>query len=146
MFSEITFHSAVCYPSCRSSYSCCYFVLPCCFFDFHGKYSRRQSKKTQYREYLDFVAEVGSVCGFHVEEDCLRIPSTKRVILYRAFVFLFLKLLAVWSIWVFCSLLLFVRYYCCKIRLQSAALLETICSEERLKILIVFLGILLLTS
>ncbi|XP_021251099.1 probable tRNA (uracil-O(2)-)-methyltransferase isoform X1 [Numida meleagris] len=65
----------------RSSYSCRYFVLPCCFFDFHGKYSRRQSKKTQYREYLDFVAEVGCVCGFHVEEDCLRIPSTKRVCL-----------------------------------------------------------------
>ncbi|XP_071664636.1 probable tRNA (uracil-O(2)-)-methyltransferase isoform X2 [Patagioenas fasciata] len=65
----------------RSSYSCCYFVLPCCFFDFHGKYSRRQSKKTQYREYLDFVAKVGFVCGFHVEEDCLRIPSTKRVCL-----------------------------------------------------------------
>ncbi|XP_074396557.1 putative tRNA (uracil-O(2)-)-methyltransferase [Zonotrichia albicollis] len=63
----------------RSSYSCCYFVLPCCFFDFHGKYSRRQCKKTQYREYLDFVAQVGFVCGFHVEEDCLRIPSTKRV-------------------------------------------------------------------
>ncbi|NWX81793.1 TRM44 methyltransferase, partial [Nothoprocta ornata] len=65
----------------RSSYSCCYFVLPCCFFDFHGKYSRRQSKKTQYREYLDFVSQVGLVCGFHVEEDCLRIPSTKRVCL-----------------------------------------------------------------
>ncbi|NWQ73988.1 TRM44 methyltransferase, partial [Columbina picui] len=65
----------------RSSYSCRYFVLPCCFFDFHGKYSRRQSKKTQYREYLDFVAQVGFVCGFHVEEDCLRIPSTKRVCL-----------------------------------------------------------------
>ncbi|NXA45663.1 TRM44 methyltransferase, partial [Nothocercus julius] len=65
----------------RSSYSCCYFVLPCCFFDFHGKYSRKQSKKTQYREYLDFVSQVGFVCGFHVEEDCLRIPSTKRVCL-----------------------------------------------------------------
>ncbi|NXT47545.1 TRM44 methyltransferase, partial [Pluvianellus socialis] len=65
----------------RSSYSCRYFVLPCCFFDFHGKYSRKQSKKTQYREYLDFVAQVGFVCGFHVEEDCLRIPSTKRVCL-----------------------------------------------------------------
>ncbi|XP_054058776.1 probable tRNA (uracil-O(2)-)-methyltransferase isoform X2 [Rissa tridactyla] len=65
----------------RSSCSCCYFVLPCCFFDFHGKYSRRQSKKTQYREYLDFVAQVGFVCGFRVEEDCLRIPSTKRVCL-----------------------------------------------------------------
>nr|XP_033806053.1 probable tRNA (uracil-O(2)-)-methyltransferase isoform X2 [Geotrypetes seraphini] len=65
----------------RSSYSCCYFVLPCCFFDFYGKYSRRQSKKTQYREYLDFITEVGHKCGFNVEEDCLRIPSTKRVCL-----------------------------------------------------------------
>ncbi|KAF5912961.1 hypothetical protein HPG69_006801 [Diceros bicornis minor] len=65
----------------RSSYSCCFFVLPCCFFDFVGKYQRRQSEKTQYRGYLDFIREVGSACGFHVEEDCLRIPSTKRVCL-----------------------------------------------------------------
>uniref|UniRef100_A0A8C9DJ36 tRNA (uracil-O(2)-)-methyltransferase n=1 Tax=Prolemur simus TaxID=1328070 RepID=A0A8C9DJ36_PROSS len=65
----------------RSSYGCRFFVLPCCFFDFIGKYRRRQSKKTQYREYLDFVKEVGFTCGFHVEEDCLRIPSTKRVCL-----------------------------------------------------------------
>ncbi|XP_076992410.1 putative tRNA (uracil-O(2)-)-methyltransferase isoform X1 [Tamandua tetradactyla] len=65
----------------RSSYCCRFFVLPCCFFDFVGKYCRRQSKKTQYREYLDFIKEVGSTCGFHVEEDCLRIPSTKRVCL-----------------------------------------------------------------
>uniref|UniRef100_A0A4W3H4Y8 tRNA (uracil-O(2)-)-methyltransferase n=1 Tax=Callorhinchus milii TaxID=7868 RepID=A0A4W3H4Y8_CALMI len=65
----------------RSSYECRYFVLPCCFFDFYGKYCRRQTKKTQYREYLDFIIEVGSVCGFEVEEDCLRIPSTKRVCL-----------------------------------------------------------------
>nr|XP_035941577.1 probable tRNA (uracil-O(2)-)-methyltransferase isoform X4 [Halichoerus grypus] len=65
----------------RSSYRCRFFVLPCCFFDFTGKYSRRQSRKTQYREYLDFIMEVGLACGFHVEEDCLRIPSTKRVCL-----------------------------------------------------------------
>ncbi|XP_032711662.1 probable tRNA (uracil-O(2)-)-methyltransferase isoform X2 [Lontra canadensis] len=65
----------------RSSYGCRFFVLPCCFFDFTGKYSRRQSRKTQYREYLDFITEVGLTCGFHVEEDCLRIPSTKRVCL-----------------------------------------------------------------
>ncbi|XP_008576971.1 PREDICTED: probable tRNA (uracil-O(2)-)-methyltransferase [Galeopterus variegatus] len=65
----------------RSSYSCRFFILPCCFFDFIGKYHRRQSKKTQYREYLDFITEVGSTCGFRVEEDCLRIPSTKRVCL-----------------------------------------------------------------
>ncbi|XP_070614216.1 LOW QUALITY PROTEIN: probable tRNA (uracil-O(2)-)-methyltransferase [Erythrolamprus reginae] len=65
----------------RSSPSCRYFLLPCCFFDFYGKYNRRQSQKSQYREYLDFVTEVGAVCGFRVEEDCLRIPSTKRVCL-----------------------------------------------------------------
>ncbi|XP_069877869.1 probable tRNA (uracil-O(2)-)-methyltransferase isoform X1 [Dipodomys merriami] len=65
----------------RSSYDCRFFVLPCCFFDFAGKYRRRQSQKTQYREYLDFIQEVGLSCGFHVQEDCLRIPSTKRVCL-----------------------------------------------------------------
>lgn len=65
----------------RSSYNCRFFVLPCCFFDFVGRYHRRQSEKTQYRGYLDFVTEVGATCGFHVEEDCLRIPSTKRVCL-----------------------------------------------------------------
>ncbi|XP_023109200.2 probable tRNA (uracil-O(2)-)-methyltransferase isoform X2 [Felis catus] len=65
----------------RSNYSCRFFVLPCCFFDFVGKYARRQSRKTQYREYLDFVTEVGLACGFHVQEDRLRIPSTKRVCL-----------------------------------------------------------------
>ncbi|XP_059962487.1 probable tRNA (uracil-O(2)-)-methyltransferase isoform X2 [Mesoplodon densirostris] len=42
----------------RSSYNCRFFVLPCCFFDFVGKYQRRQSKQTQYRGYLDFITEV----------------------------------------------------------------------------------------
>ncbi|XP_068164537.1 probable tRNA (uracil-O(2)-)-methyltransferase isoform X2 [Antennarius striatus] len=65
----------------RSSSSCRFFVLPCCFFDFYGKYQRRQSKKTQYKEYIDFIAEVGRACGFNTEDDCLRIPSTKRVCL-----------------------------------------------------------------
>ncbi|KAG7461868.1 hypothetical protein MATL_G00195690 [Megalops atlanticus] len=67
--------------SSRSSYSCRFFVLPCCFFDFCGKYQRRQCKKSQYKEYIDFISEVSTVCGFNVEEDCLRIPSTKRVCL-----------------------------------------------------------------
>ncbi|XP_034712479.1 probable tRNA (uracil-O(2)-)-methyltransferase isoform X1 [Etheostoma cragini] len=65
----------------RSSYSCRYFVLPCCFFDFYAKYQRRQCKKSQYKEYIDFITEVSQVSGFHTEEDCLRIPSTKRVCL-----------------------------------------------------------------
>uniref|UniRef100_A0A671QDI0 tRNA (uracil-O(2)-)-methyltransferase n=1 Tax=Sinocyclocheilus anshuiensis TaxID=1608454 RepID=A0A671QDI0_9TELE len=63
----------------RSSYSCRYFVLPCCFFDFCGKYQRRQCKKSQYKEYIDFISDVSTECGFYTVEDCLRIPSTKRV-------------------------------------------------------------------
>ncbi|XP_034532640.1 probable tRNA (uracil-O(2)-)-methyltransferase [Notolabrus celidotus] len=65
----------------RSSYSCRFFVLPCCFFDFYCKYQRRQCKKSQYKEYIDFISEVSQVSGFKTEEDCLRIPSTKRVCL-----------------------------------------------------------------
>ncbi|KAM5339328.1 putative tRNA (uracil-O(2)-)-methyltransferase [Glossophaga mutica] len=65
----------------RSSYRCRFFVLPCCFFDFEGRFRRRQSGQTQYRGYLDFIREVGETCGFRVQEDCLRIPSTKRVCL-----------------------------------------------------------------
>ncbi|XP_034020476.1 probable tRNA (uracil-O(2)-)-methyltransferase [Thalassophryne amazonica] len=65
----------------RLSYTCRYFVLPCCFFDFYTKYQRRQSQKCQYKEYINFIAEVSRVSGFNTEEDCLRIPSTKRVCL-----------------------------------------------------------------
>ncbi|XP_069374675.1 probable tRNA (uracil-O(2)-)-methyltransferase isoform X2 [Paralichthys olivaceus] len=65
----------------RSSHSCRYFVLPCCFFDFFGKYQRRQCKKSQYKEYIDFITELSQISGFNTEEDCLRIPSTKRVCL-----------------------------------------------------------------
>ncbi|CAM9474146.1 unnamed protein product [Lampetra planeri] len=63
----------------RSSFDCRYFVLPCCFHDFIGRYRRRSCRRSQYREYLDFVAEIGNTCGFRVQEDTLRIPSTKRV-------------------------------------------------------------------
>lgn len=63
----------------RSSTMAQYFVLPCCLFDFNCKFNRKNSKVTQYRGYLDFVYDVGEKCGFHVEEDSLRIPSTKRI-------------------------------------------------------------------
>ena len=46
---------------------------------FSFKFVRRSNKVPQYRGYLDFVHEVGETCGFQVEEDSLRIPSTKRV-------------------------------------------------------------------
>ena len=63
----------------RSSYSCCYFVLPCCHHDFDSKFSQSVVGGSQYREYLNYIQLVGENCGFTVEEDMLRIPSTKRV-------------------------------------------------------------------
>ncbi|CAL8241975.1 unnamed protein product [Merluccius merluccius] len=65
----------------RSSFSCRYFLLPCCFYDFYGKFQRRRCGTTQYKEYIDYIAEVSRASGFHTDEDCLRIPSTKRVCL-----------------------------------------------------------------
>ena len=34
---------------------------------------------TPYREYLDYICEIEENCGFVVEEDRLRIPSTRRI-------------------------------------------------------------------
>ena len=56
-----------------------YFVLPCCAFDFFGKFQRISQKKSQYRDYLDKILQIGLDCGFEVSEDKLRIPSTKRI-------------------------------------------------------------------
>ena len=58
------------------------FLLPCCPFDFYGKYQRRRTEKqhsSAYREYLDYIFEIGENCGFVMEEDRLRIPSTRRI-------------------------------------------------------------------
>ena len=56
-----------------------FFVLPCCPFTFTGKFVKKNAKVSQYRDYLDYVRGVGSACGFEMEEDRLRIPSTKRI-------------------------------------------------------------------
>lgn len=63
----------------RSSYRTRYFVLPCCFHDFDQKFSQKDHGLSQYRTYLNYIQDIGKVCGFEVEEDVLRIPSTKRV-------------------------------------------------------------------
>ncbi|KAL5478097.1 hypothetical protein EMCRGX_G024977 [Ephydatia muelleri] len=63
----------------RSSYAAKYFVLPCCPYDFDKKFSRVGSAQSQYRYYLDYVRTIGTVMGFEVEEDVMRIPSNKRV-------------------------------------------------------------------
>lgn len=67
-------------PLISSLSRCKFFLLPCCPFDFFAKFQRRsKNNSTTYRDYLDFVRGVGEKCGFVMEEDRLRIPSTKRI-------------------------------------------------------------------
>lgn len=63
----------------KSSYTTRFFVIPCCPHDFACKYRRRDAGRSQYSDYLEYVKEVGTVCGFEVWQDKLRIPSTKRI-------------------------------------------------------------------
>ncbi|CAI8049009.1 Probable tRNA (uracil-O(2)-)-methyltransferase, partial [Geodia barretti] len=63
----------------RSSYQTRYFVLPCCPHDFDSKFRRPNTTKSQYSSYLDYIRLIGETVGFRVQEDTLRIPSSKRV-------------------------------------------------------------------
>ncbi|XP_053665881.1 probable tRNA (uracil-O(2)-)-methyltransferase, partial [Anopheles marshallii] len=66
----------------RSSYRSRFFLLPCCAYEFDGrKYQRQNGALSQYGDFLNYAAEIARVCGFHVESDRLRIPSTKRTCL-----------------------------------------------------------------
>uniref|UniRef100_A0A182Y2E5 tRNA (uracil-O(2)-)-methyltransferase n=1 Tax=Anopheles stephensi TaxID=30069 RepID=A0A182Y2E5_ANOST len=66
----------------RSSYSCRFFLLPCCPYDFDGcKYQRQNCSLSQYGDFLNYTTEIARTCGFEVAIDRLRIPSTKRVCL-----------------------------------------------------------------
>uniref|UniRef100_A0A6A7FTM7 Probable tRNA (uracil-O(2)-)-methyltransferase n=1 Tax=Hirondellea gigas TaxID=1518452 RepID=A0A6A7FTM7_9CRUS len=63
----------------RASYTCNFWVLPCCAHDFTAKFLRRNSGVSQYSDYLNYVEDIGKVCGFQMDRDRLKIPSTKRV-------------------------------------------------------------------
>mmetsp|Transcript_15908 Transcript_15908/g.31929 ORF Transcript_15908/g.31929 Transcript_15908/m.31929 type:complete len:497 (-) Transcript_15908:748-2238(-) len=63
-----------------------FFVLPCCFWDFHGRLNFAQRVPDQgqgkYRRYLDFIEGLAREAGFQeVLRENLRIPSTKYVAL-----------------------------------------------------------------
>ena len=60
-----------------------FWVLPCCPFSFWGKFQRKKSasSSSRYGEYLEFVEMVGQTCGFDVQVDRMRIPSTRRTCL-----------------------------------------------------------------
>ncbi|XP_026680028.1 uncharacterized protein LOC103510060 [Diaphorina citri] len=66
----------------RSHQQCKMFLLPCCAYQFNGrKYQRRNSKRSTYKDYLHYITEdvCDQLCGFQVQVDRLRIPSTKRI-------------------------------------------------------------------
>ena len=56
-----------------------FWVLPCCPFNFTAKYQRKDATKTVFRDYLDWVSSIGDQIGFEVNEDRMKIPSTKRI-------------------------------------------------------------------
>ena len=43
------------------------------------QFSRPTTRQSQYQCYLDYVRQIGERMGFVVEEDVMRIPSSKRV-------------------------------------------------------------------
>ena len=56
-----------------------YWLLPCCPFNFTAKYQRKDAAKSVFRDYLDWISHIGQQIGFEVEEDRMKIPSTKRI-------------------------------------------------------------------
>lgn len=67
-------------PVMAARRNCGFFMLPCCPFNFHGKYIPRPGDTgSQYDSFLRFLREICTRLGFIVEEDRLSIPSTKRL-------------------------------------------------------------------
>ena len=55
---------------------CKFLSIPCCSWSLTGKF-REQGKGGRYATYCRYLVDVYKRCGFGVEEDWLRIPSTK---------------------------------------------------------------------
>lgn len=67
--------------ACLSGPSTNFWVLPCCPFSLTAKYQRKNGKYSVFRDYLNYVTDVGGIAGFQIEEDRMKIPSTKRICL-----------------------------------------------------------------
>ncbi|VDK44729.1 unnamed protein product [Anisakis simplex] len=60
---------------------CNFFLLPCCPFDFYGRYQKKMkgiSGDSCYGSYLVYLRSICERLGYRIEEDRLKIPSTKR--------------------------------------------------------------------
>lgn len=59
-----------------------FFVLPCCPYDFNGqKFIRKNTSISAYADYMNYIENISTECGFETSIDKLRIPSTKRTCL-----------------------------------------------------------------
>lgn len=54
-----------------------YFLIPCCMFDFYGKFDLKFGNKSRSDSYLDYLERISVTFGFETFRDKLRIPSTK---------------------------------------------------------------------
>jgi len=59
------------------SYNTRWFLLPCCLHDFSGKFTKKYSRQSRYESYLNYLKDIGRKCGFVVDMETLKIPSTK---------------------------------------------------------------------
>uniref|UniRef100_A0A0R3RHP9 tRNA (uracil-O(2)-)-methyltransferase n=1 Tax=Elaeophora elaphi TaxID=1147741 RepID=A0A0R3RHP9_9BILA len=57
-----------------------FFLLPCCPYDFYNRFQRKRgvAASSVYSSYLLFIRNICLRMGYCVEEDRLKIPSTKR--------------------------------------------------------------------
>ncbi|CAG8623275.1 2640_t:CDS:10 [Cetraspora pellucida] len=66
----------------RSSDNANFMVIPCCFFALSGSkytFEKQIISSGKYKAYQEYIHEIIYKCGFIVEYDWLRIPSTKNV-------------------------------------------------------------------
>ncbi|KAI8641409.1 hypothetical protein BD408DRAFT_418237 [Parasitella parasitica] len=66
----------------KSGANCKFIVIPCCFYGLDGTRSLSlplSATVGKYKAYTDYVKDIALKAGFHVEQDFLRIPSTKNI-------------------------------------------------------------------
>uniref|UniRef100_A0A7E4VLM4 tRNA (uracil-O(2)-)-methyltransferase n=1 Tax=Panagrellus redivivus TaxID=6233 RepID=A0A7E4VLM4_PANRE len=57
---------------------CNFFLLPCCPFDFYGKFNKQKFSTGNEWEYFTYIVRVAEALGFDVKTDGLKIPSEKK--------------------------------------------------------------------
>ncbi|KAK9718293.1 tRNA(Ser) Um(44) 2'-O-methyltransferase [Basidiobolus ranarum] len=64
----------------RSSYDTKFVIIPCCLFELSGKkFVKKVENQGRFHCYLEYLKELVDICGYEVEVESLRIPSTKNV-------------------------------------------------------------------